>query len=579
MAASFAAIALSACAGPAKSTAAPDALAAEIIRLANQYVAAFAQQFPEYAEFAGLAEAPHDRLSDNSLAAVAKWRATEDRFATELARIDRTKLWGRPEWTIHGLFRESLEASRGSRVCRTEFWPVSQLTGWQATMAKLADMQPVGTPKARADALARWKDLPRYLSTEMGNLREGLRAGFSTPRRNVELVVAQLDALLAPAPRESPLFGPAKRDGDAAFAAALAEVIEREITPAIRRYRDFLRDEYAPRARTAIAVTAHPDGLACYRAEFRSYTSLDRPPEETFRLGEQRVAQNMKEAVAIGREAFGLESVAKIQQRVRDDPANRFATRQEVLQFARDAVERSRKAIPRWFGRAPEAPIVVEPHPTFVEASASDQYLPPSADGSRPGTYRIKLYKPEDQLRSQSEITAFHEAYPGHHLQISLALEKPAAHPITRLVGTSSFTEGWARYAEALSEEMRLYSLDHARISRRMWPSRGMVVDPGIHVLGWSREQAIDYIRDSGRFAAHEAESLVDRIVMWPGQLTAYDTGALELFALRQRAEKQLGGGFDIRVFHDRLLENGSLTLEMARETMDRWLSGPRQER
>lgn len=182
------------------------------------------------------------------------------------------------------------------------------------------------------------------------------------------------------------------------------------------------------------------------------------------------------------------------------------------------------------------------------------------------------MYRYTDTTRSNAEITAFHEAYPGHHLQIGLAQEQTGAHAITRLIGNSAFAEGWARYAEALAEEMGLYSCDFARANRRLWPARGMVVDPGVHLFGWTREQAVAYMQESGRFSPEIAAAAVDRIAVWPGQLTAYDTGALEFFSLREEARKALGERFDIREFHDVVLGNGTVTLPMLRAHVRSWL-------
>jgi uncharacterized protein (DUF885 family) len=184
--------------------------------------------------------------------------------------------------------------------------------------------------------------------------------------------------------------------------------------------------------------------------------------------------------------------------------------------------------------------------------------------------YLISLFEPEKKLKSEAEVTAFHEVYPGHHLLQALAQERPGAHPIGQLVGTAAFDEGWARYAEQLAEEMGLYSGPFARIRRRSWPGHGMVVDPGIHVFGWSRDSASSYIQRGG--LPEEGETLTDRIVVWPGQLTAYDTGALEILALRAQAERELGDRFDIREFHDQVLANGAITLPMLRQVIQHWI-------
>jgi uncharacterized protein (DUF885 family) len=541
-----------------------------VTRLADEYVRETIAAYPEYAFLNGFSLPRHDGLSDNSTAAYRAWEKKEDRWWKEVSAIDPTSLWGKPEWITYGFLRERLESSRESRVCRNELWPVNQLSGWQAKFTALAEAQPVGTAELRDQALARWSKLPRYLDNEISRMREGLKLGYSTPRHNVQLSIEQLELVLNSPLGDSPFFSPAQRDSAPGFRAAWERLLGDKLSPAIRRYADFLRAEYLPRARSAIAISAEPDGAACYQASFRAVTSLDRPPRETYAKGEARVAQHESEMARIGREALGTSDVAALRARVDTDTANRFHSREEMLAFTRDAVARAKGALPKWFGRLPKAAAEVRPQPEFLEANAPDQYDSPAQDGSRPGVYRINLYQPEKKLRSKTEVTAFHEIYPGHHLQIALAQEQPAVHPISQLVGTGAFVEGWGRYAEQLAEEMGLYTSPLARLGRRSWPGHGMVVDPGLHLLGWSRDSAINYVRNGGW---PEAEAMVDRVVVWPAQLTAYDTGALEIIALRDQAKRDLGDRFDIREFHDQVLANGAITLPMLRQVIEHWLA------
>jgi uncharacterized protein (DUF885 family) len=543
--------------------------AARVRALADDFVRAFIDVFPEEAHVSGFTLQRHDGLTDNSLAAVRAWQAREDAWAAQMARMDGAGLRGRPEWVTYGMLRERVEASRAARVCRSELWPVNQMSGWQVNLSTVAALQPVGTPPLREQALARWRRIPAYLRNEADNLREGVRLGYTSPRRNVELVIEQMDALLAAKAEASPFWSPAQRDGTPEFRAAWTALLRDEVMPAVAAYRAYLADEYRPAARTATGVGALPDGRACYQAMFRAFTTLDRAPEETFRLGQERVARNQAEAAEIGGRAYGTADPDSIRARM---AADRFASRDAMLAFANEAVRRGRAAVPRAFRTTPRAEVVIEPHPPYVEATASDQYFPAAEDGSRPAQYRINLGKAATSTRDQAEITAFHETYPGHHLQIGIAQELPGAHPVTRLVSSGSYVEGWARYAEALAEELGLYTTDAARVSRRMWPARGMVLDPGIHLFGWTRRQAVDYILASGRMGTHEAEALVDRVAAWPGQLTAYDTGALEIFALREQAERALGSRFDLREFHEVLLRNGAVTLPMLRESVEAWI-------
>jgi uncharacterized protein (DUF885 family) len=568
-----------AAAQPTGSLPPDEALAERVTALADTYVAEIMRRFPEQAAFSGLTLERHDGLTDNSQGALRSWQAQEDRWAAEIARIDAAALRGRPEWLVLGFLREAVESSRQLRVCRYELWPVNQMSGWQAVMAQLAGIQPVGSGQARTEALARWRKLPGYLSTEIDNLREGLRLGYSTPKRNVGLVIEQLDSLLGQPVDAWPLYSPATRDESEEFTQAWRELLTAEIRPAIERYRAFLADEYLAKARQVIAIKAHPEGEACYQASFRAYTTIDRPAAETFRRGQRAVERNLANALEIGRQNLQAQDLPALLERLKTDPANQFESRDELLAFAQAAVARTREHMPEWFSRVPKADIVVEPYPEFLERTASDSYWPAAEDGSRPAMYRITLYRHARATRSNAEITAFHEAYPGHHLQIGLAAERPSAHPITRMIGNSGFSEGWARYAEALAEEMGIYSSDHARANRRLWPARGMVIDPGIHLFGWTPEQAIEFAVESGRFDQEASRALVDRVVVWPGQLTAYDTGALEFFALREQAKQALGERFDIREFHAVLLENGTVTLPMLREQVGQWLEARPQGR
>jgi len=570
----FLIVSLAACRNKQSSAQRPGAedAAARVTALADEYIKEALSRYPEQAAFLGLAEAPQDRLTDNSLEALRVWQATEDRWAAEISQIDASSLWGRPEWLTFGFLREMVESSRAARIARSELWAVNHMSGWQTGFARLAAIQPVGTPEKRAQALARWGMLARFIDTEISNLREGLKLGYTAPKLTVRLVIGQLDAVLGAPVESSPLFSPAARDETPEFREAWKKLLADDINPAVRRYRDFLEKEYLAAARDSLGVSALPNGAEIYRALFRSATTLDRPAEETFRLGQEAVQKYESEAAAIGREITGSSDLDSIRAKIKSDPANYFKDRQDLLAFSRDAVERARQAMPQWFLAIPKADVVIEPIPEFLEKTASSGYEPAAADGSRPGTYRINLYQPEKQMRSTMEVTAFHETYPGHHFQIAVAMEIPSGHPITRIPMSGGYIEGWARYTEALAEEMGLYTSDYARIGRRLWPAHGMVVDPGIHIMGWSREQAIDFVFATGRFSEHEAESLIDRVIATPTQLTSYDTGALEFFALRKKAEEALGPKFDIKAFHDQLLKYGSVTLPMLREIIERWV-------
>ena len=544
--------------------------------LADEFVAAYLERVPEIGTFYGIPGARHDRLSDNSLEAQRAWERREDAWLSALRALDTTSLAGRPELVTYGFVREILESSVMSRVCRGELWGVNQTAGWQTQLPILADVQPVGTEELRAQAIARARALPRWIDTEIANLRVGLREGYSAPRGNVRLVIAQIDGMRTAMPDSSPFWSPARRDSTPAFRAELARVIREEIDPALRRYRDFLERDYLPASREAIAVSALPNGERCYRALVRSFSTLDIEPREVHRLGLEQMARLRGEMREIARRSFGTDDVDAVLRRLTTEPQYLFRTREEVIAYSQAALERAKREMPKWFGMLPKADVIIEPYPAYLEKSApGGQYNSSSADASRPGVYQINTYEPQARSKSGPESVAFHETIPGHHLQGAIAVERAASHPVSRYFFNSGYAEGWALYSERLADEMGLFSSDMDRIgmlSEQALRAARLVVDPGLHVLGWSRQQAIDYMRANTTIPLSEAESEVDRYIVWPGQATSYMLGMLEIRRLRDEAEQSLGSRFDIRAFHDQVLKDGGVPLPVLRAKIEHWL-------
>jgi len=388
----------------------------------------------------------------------------------------------------------------------------------------------------------------------------------------VQRVLDQVDGLLGLEVEQSPFYSPAARDDDEAFAAATREIVARQITPALRRYREFLAGPYMDMAREELAITANPNGRECYDASLRSYTTLKRSAEDVFELGKQTVEANKASVIELGKAAYELTDFREILQRAKSDPGDRFVGKDELLEFSREMVKRAEAEMPNWVGAMPGQPVEVVPFEEHEEGTGMSAHYRPGTD-ERPGEYRIPLHNPGDQSRGNAEGTAFHEAWPGHHLQVAFAKAIEGLHPVTEIIWFSGPGEGWARYSEALAEEMGLYVTTTGPIKRRAWPARGMVADPGIHLFGWTREEAIEFMMEAGRFPESMGDQMVDRIAILPGQLTAYDSGGLEILALRKQAEEALGDDFDIREFHDRVLENGTIPLPTLRAHIERWIT------
>jgi uncharacterized protein (DUF885 family) len=555
---------LSACEQPVKTPAVSD--------IADRYYAFALATTPEIAYFSGVELERHDGMEDISPAARAAAAAKVDDILTELQAIDADTLVGTADWITHAYLLQELQSQVATRVCRTELWNVSQMDGWHLGYSQVAQLQPVGTPELRQQSLARWSILPAYIEQNIANLQEGLALGYSAPKAAVARVIDQVDGLLALDIEQSPFFSPAVRDVDAEFVAATRGLVSNKIYPALQRYRDFLAGPYMDDAREELSVTANPDGLDCYEASIRSYTTLDRSGKKVFELGQATVAANKAAVVEMGRSAYELTDFVAIMDRVTNDTSGLFVDKEQLLQFSNDMVQRAEEEMPNWVGTMPTQPVIVVPFAEHEEGTGRSAHYRPGSE-ERPGEYRIPLHKPQEQSRSDAETVAFHEAWPGHHLQVAIGQSMEGLHPITQILWFSGPGEGWARYSEALAEEMGLYVTVTGPIKRRAWPARGMVVDPGIHLFGWSREQAKEFMLESGRFPESQGDEMVDRIAVLPGQLTAYDSGGLEILALRREAEGVMGDDFDIRQFHDRILENGTIPLGTLRQHIEAWIA------
>ena len=554
---------------------------AEALAIADEYVAGYYDQFPEEAYETGY-PASLDRMGDHSPAVREAWEARENAWLARLDAIDPASLEGTEAVVPYTFSLERLQASAARRACRTELWNVSPTwTGWQNFFPGVFAKQPVGTERARSNTITRASDVSRYIDTEIDNLRLGLEAGFTAPRSNVERVIGQLDALLSVSAEETPYYEPATRDGDAAFGTELAAVILDEVFPAVQRYRDFLEDEYLPAAREEIGVTSDPGGRDCYLASVLYHATLPLTPEEIHQAGLREMERIQAEMREIGRRSFGTDDLQELIRSVKADPAYSFETPEEIVAFAQDAVDRARVAMPDWFGFVPRAEVALKPYPDYMAVTGGGFYSAGAADGSTPGTYEFGTHEPRDLSRGGGfEATTFHETYPGHHMQVYVALEGAGVHPVLKYFFSSGLGEGWALYTERLADEAGLYTADVDRLgmlSNEAFRAARLVVDPGMHALGWSRQEAVDYMLANTASSTGEVESEVSRYIAVPGQATAYLTGSLVIQDLRRKAQDALGDRFDIRAFHDRVIEDGTITLTMLRARIDAWIASQLQ--
>jgi uncharacterized protein (DUF885 family) len=552
-----------------------DASHAELQGIGDDYIEAVANADPlvVYFGYADVMTPDHAAMTDNSPEAVARFHASEDALLGRLRNIDPQAL-ARADWVTWQSLKEALEASVGQRVCESDLWDLSHMSDWHTDFPDVAREQPVATEEERAAALARWSKLPKYIEQDRAYLEEGLSKGYSAPKSVVRRVIGQFDSIVAAPLEQNPFYEFVTRAGKhPEFQAEAKMLFEREIVPALAAYRDFLRTDYLPAARDELAIKVLPKGAECYEALLRAYHSAKIGAERTYERGQETVAANTAAVVERGKAMFGEADFTAILKRVSDVPENRFTSEEELIEVTRALVPLMREKVAPFFTKLPAQELIVEPFPEFLRDTGQSSRYEQKPEAEGPATYRIATDDWETQTRGRAAIVAVHEGWPGHHLQIATARGIEGLHPAIRLASSGAYIEGWARYSEALAEEAGIYESGYGEITRRAWPARGMVMDPGLHLYDWTREQAIAYAIESGNFTPQTAEDLVDRIAVWPGQLTAYDTGGLEIFALRRQAGERLGDAFDLREFHDRILENGALPLGALREHVETWIA------
>jgi len=542
--------------------------------VANEFVDGFYSQYPEEAQESGFPDAPADRFSDQSASGLMAWDTNVDDWIAQLDAIDVSTLNGTPAAITWMFARDRLQAIVDRRVCRTHLWNVSPTwTGWQVLFASTLALQPVATAEEKHQALQRAVDIERFINTEISNLRRGVEEGYVAPNTNVASVVGQISSLIDTPVVDSPFFSPAARSDDAEFIAAYRDVMEKNVLPAMKRYRDHLAEEYD--GRDEVGVRNNPDGEACYRASVRSWSSLFIDPEDVHRTGLAQMSRIRSEMLAVAKESFGTDDLDGLLAELKTNPEYLFKSEADMLEHVGAAVARGKVAVHDWFGYVPDAEMIIVPYPAYEKNSGGGFYTAGAADGSRPGTYKVGTYNATSISKAGQESTAFHEGYPGHHLQVSIALMNESLHPILRYMFISGSGEGWALYTETLADEMGLYSDSVTRLgmlSDEAHRAARLVVDPGIHMMGWTRQQAIDYVLENTALGIDNVTYEIDRYAAVPGQATSYLLGSLEIQRLRARAERLLGDRFDIKAFHDRVLENGTVTLPMLATSIDAWI-------
>lgn len=465
--------------------------------------------------------------------------------------------------------------------------PLNQFYSFASQFAVLGSgttAQPFKTVEDYDNWLKRARTIPAIFDQAIANMREGIAKGITQPQVIMAKVLPQLDAQIVADVADSTYYGPIKAI-PAGFPATERERLQREyaaligqdLVPAYRRLREFLASEYLPAARTSIGLNALPNGEAWYAFQVRQSTTTELSPQQIHQIGLDEVARihgQMRELQQTMGIAGGLSDFFSA---MKADPANYFASEDELLKAYRDFRATVEPRLPALFDIQPKADFEIRPVEAFRAASAAGgQYNAPSEDGSRPGIFYVNTFDLKSRPRWALESLYLHEATPGHHFHIALQRELADLPRFRRFGGETAFSEGWGLYAESLGPELGVYTdpaMRFGALSAELWRAIRLVTDTGIHAKGWTRQQVLDYMYANSATAQTQAVSEAERFIAIPGQALAYKIGELKIRELRTRAEKALGTRFDIKAFHRQVLQDGSLPLDLLEAKIDRWVA------
>jgi uncharacterized protein (DUF885 family) len=524
-----------------------------------------------------------DRIEDLSEAAEAERRAHCVSLRGRLEAIPIERLDQADRVTLGLLLRETADgiALIDQRVVELES---DQMQGIHVGLVQAWPLLNAPEPDDARRLLTRLRQVPGVLDQALERFLAGAASGRTPARINVERSISVVDGYLAsPIDRDAfaGLKGPEGWAGEAAWRQELTDTARDVVRPAYQRFRDNLAQQLLPSGRPDDRCGLHwlADGPAIYATVSRHHTTLSMSPEEIHAVGMAEVTEKLPaEYAEVGQRLFGITEVAAIFEHLRQDRSLRYRTGEEILADARRSLEAASLVMADWFGRLPKSPCLVEPVPEFLAAdSPVAYYFPPAGDGSRPGTYYVNTSEPANKNRYEAASVAFHEAIPGHHLQLAIATELTDVPTFQRFsLSNTSYVEGWGLYAERLAEEMGLYTSDLDRIGMLCADSLRacrLVVDTGLHALGWTRQQAIDFMADHTPVSVDEVTVEVDRYIGMPGQALAYKLGQREIFRLREWAKTELTDRFDIKAFHDHVLGLGAVTLPILAGLVEDWVS------
>ncbi|MFO1096138.1 MAG: DUF885 domain-containing protein [Planctomycetaceae bacterium] len=528
----------------------------------------------------------NDQWDDVSFEAIDRSHQADLAALARLEAIDRSSLLPADQLN-YDIFRR--ECAQRIELHRFRWWlvPLNQRGGIQDA-ASLADSLSFNSPKDYEDWLARMRAFPRHMDQTIALLRAGAQAGIIHPRIILERIPAQIAKQIVDDPQQQLFYKPFRNLPDTIppieaerLRSAACDVITTAIIPAYRDLQRFFAEVYLPAGLLEVGIWQLPDGNAHYAARCREFTTTQLTPDEIHQIGLDEVQRIRGEMEAVVRDVKFAGTFADFLEQLRTNPRFYFQDANELLLAYQGVCKTIDPQLVKLFKRLPRIPYGVEPIPEHIAPDTTTAYYrPPAADGSRAGTYFVNLYRPEVRPKYEMEALSLHEAVPGHHLQIALAQELEDLPEFRRYGGYTAYVEGWALYAESLGTALGLYRDPYSRFGQltyEMWRAVRLVVDTGIHHRHWKRDAAIEYFAQNTAKTRHDIENEIDRYIAWPGQALAYKIGELRIQALRRRAESELGSNFDLREFHDVVLREGAVPLDVLDRLVNDWIASQKR--
>jgi uncharacterized protein (DUF885 family) len=550
----------------------------ELIRISYDYSML---SFPEFATFRGDPRG-RDRWTDQSAAAIAQRQSDQRILLSALESIDRDAL-GKAEQTNYDLFLERNRSGVEGQAFPGHLMPINQMGGPQQSIAQMMAIVQTKTVAEYEDVIVRLEKVSEVVDQAIANMRTGMEQGLTPPAVTLRDVPQQVRNQLVDEPAASPVLGAFREFAPGVDSLQQENLRERayaayseSVAPAYERLLAFLEDEYLPASRKGIALRDVPNGEAWYAYNVRQRTTTDLTPEQIHEIGLSEVMRIRAEMEAII-ETTGFEGdFAEFLHFLRTDPQFYHTTKEGLLQEYRDISKRADPELMKLFGHLPRTPYGVIPVPSYAEKSQTTAYYQRgSVEAGRPGYFFANTYALDTRPRWEMEALTLHEAVPGHHLQIAIQDELEDVPWFRRFGGYTAFSEGWGLYSESLGEEMGFYQDPYSKFGQltyEMWRAVRLVVDTGMHHLGWSRQQAIDFFLENSSKSEHDVVVEIDRYIVWPGQALAYKIGELKIKELRAYATDALGEDFDIRAFHDEVLGNGAVPLSVLEANIKTWV-------